>query len=215
MDCFFYIKGWLYIGTEYTPNIKRIGFYGNKIEVIGENLLSGLNQLESVNFGNNPCVNVDATTREQIQDLNKNLHLWCSVTCSADCMDHIDVVQDNVVKVDGNLKVIEGVQSDERDRLNQVQENVVKIDETVRNIEDVQSQEKDRLDQVQENIQEMEIENTRERDRLDGRIDEYAIEIGAINSNIETMEEQIDYLTTIVNSLTVKLPTIIGTKVRV
>lgn len=58
---------------EFTPNLQKISFFNSSIGKIGKDLLNNLNDLESVNFLDMPCVNNFADTPEEIQELNNTL----------------------------------------------------------------------------------------------------------------------------------------------
>jgi hypothetical protein len=100
---------------ENNPNLVQIDFTNNKIQHVGHDLLTGLNDLKLVNFFMNPCINKIAKTPEQIQELINLLPYNCpplesgppitSTTiststeygeCSSGCADRIDMVKDEI-----------------------------------------------------------------------------------------------------------------------
>lgn len=62
----------------YTPEISFIQFGNNQVMKVGKDLLENLNHLTYAGFSNNPCINTNATTPQQIQDLKQQLLVQCS-----------------------------------------------------------------------------------------------------------------------------------------
>lgn len=60
----------------FTPNLQTFGFVYGDLENIGENLLSGLNQLKYVLFVNK-CINFVADTSEKIENLKQIMKVNC------------------------------------------------------------------------------------------------------------------------------------------
>jgi Leucine-rich repeat (LRR) protein len=75
------LEGNLFVNNR---DLQFISFYSNQIEHVGHDLLTGLDNLKTVYFSNNPCINKDATTREAIEELNLQLPISCPPlpTCS-------------------------------------------------------------------------------------------------------------------------------------
>jgi hypothetical protein len=97
------------------PKLIRIGFNNNEIQHVGRDLLTGLKDLKYVDFRVNPCINKEANTPEEIQELNRQLPISCpplvtdppttsttiSTTtefnvCSSGCADQIETVRDEM-----------------------------------------------------------------------------------------------------------------------
>lgn len=62
---------------KYSPKLKFINFENNKLEHIGQNLLTELKELTFANFHTNPCINASASTHEEIEILNDLLPIQC------------------------------------------------------------------------------------------------------------------------------------------
>lgn len=61
----------------YTRKLAIIELYGNQLQHVGDNLLTGLEDLILVNFGSNPCISKAANTKEEIEELNSQLPISC------------------------------------------------------------------------------------------------------------------------------------------
>lgn len=62
----------------HTPNITWIEFHGNRLENVGFGLLDGLNNFTNAHFKSNPCINFNAKTPAEIQELKLMLQKQCS-----------------------------------------------------------------------------------------------------------------------------------------
>lgn len=63
---------------KYTRKLNFIRIFNSQLEHVGEDLLTGLEDLTWVDFRNNPCVKLDARTKEGIEELNSQLPINCS-----------------------------------------------------------------------------------------------------------------------------------------
>lgn len=71
-----YVPGNLFAQT---PDMTLISFVENSINSTGKNLLSNLNKLSEVYFGDNICIDSNATTMEEIPKLIEQLDSDCSI----------------------------------------------------------------------------------------------------------------------------------------
>jgi hypothetical protein len=63
---------------KFNPKLRVIEFFSNNfLSQIGENLLGNLTQLQVVRFKSNRCLNVTASTSQEIRQLNQYLHIQC------------------------------------------------------------------------------------------------------------------------------------------
>lgn len=63
---------------QYTLDLQWVGFFKNKIEHIGHNLLTDLHQLQHIHFGENVCTSLFANSIEEVKELNEKLPILCS-----------------------------------------------------------------------------------------------------------------------------------------
>lgn len=110
---------------QHNPNLKKIYFQNNLLEHVGQDLLTGLSKLDTADFMNNPCINVRATTRAEIQELNHQLPIMCpQPLCSLGCSIRIESLEVEVAeykdKVDELTQVIESYEQ----RLAYVEEQI-------------------------------------------------------------------------------------------
>jgi hypothetical protein len=78
----FYSRGGLFTSIEgdlfqHTKKIQRIDIQVGKLQNVGENILSGLNELTVAWFVAHPCIYYQAATPEQIQELKQKLLVLC------------------------------------------------------------------------------------------------------------------------------------------
>jgi hypothetical protein len=105
---------------ENNPKLVYIDFELNQIKNVGNDLLTGLNDLEEIDFRNNPCINKRAMNPTEIQELNRLLPISCpplvttttakttptttistttdSNVCSSGCFDQIKLVEDKLMQ---------------------------------------------------------------------------------------------------------------------
>lgn len=62
---------------KYSPKIRYIRFHTNFFEHIGQDLLTDLTDLQWVDFGKNPCIDLSASTTVQFEELNTQLPIKC------------------------------------------------------------------------------------------------------------------------------------------
>lgn len=62
---------------QHTRKLRQIDFVSNSLEHVGHDFLTGLTDLEFVNFSWNPCIDASARTPQQIQELNLLLTIQC------------------------------------------------------------------------------------------------------------------------------------------
>lgn len=60
-----------------SPKLHQIGIVANSIKNVGRNLFSNLNELTSVYFDGNPCIDIIAETPEEIENLKTQLITSC------------------------------------------------------------------------------------------------------------------------------------------
>lgn len=61
-------------------DLQFVYFGSNLLEHVERDLLTGLSELKQAVFTGNPCINIEATTTEEIQDLNLQLPIKCPVS---------------------------------------------------------------------------------------------------------------------------------------
>jgi hypothetical protein len=62
---------------QHTKKLQEIEFHDGKLESVGDNLLSGLNELEVANFESNTCISSYAKTPEEMEELKEKLSALC------------------------------------------------------------------------------------------------------------------------------------------
>jgi hypothetical protein len=62
---------------EANPEITHVEFLNNKLKFVGENILSPLKKLIFASFGLNPCINMDAETKDKVPALIEELQNKC------------------------------------------------------------------------------------------------------------------------------------------
>lgn len=62
---------------KYTPNLEWLGFFRNKIEHVGVNLIGNLTRLQHIHLGENVCVDTVANRPDTIVELNQQLPIMC------------------------------------------------------------------------------------------------------------------------------------------
>jgi hypothetical protein len=62
---------------KHNPQIFRISFHGNKLKVIGENVLMSLKKLNNADFSNNICIDKNAENESEILQLIIDLESKC------------------------------------------------------------------------------------------------------------------------------------------
>lgn len=95
---------------QYTRKLQVVWIQINSLQHVGHDLLTGLNDLTMAYFHSNPCINIYATTREAVQQLNLQLPISCpplettttvlttitSGYCSSACSDQIKAAEQKV-----------------------------------------------------------------------------------------------------------------------
>lgn len=96
---------------EHNPNLRYVSFSTNRLTNVGHGLLDNLPLLEQARFIRNPCIDVDANTPEEIEDLKRELVVSCpplttepttteaSEYCSAGCSERIAASQRQIIKL--------------------------------------------------------------------------------------------------------------------
>jgi Leucine-rich repeat (LRR) protein len=64
---------------QHTRKLQSVDFYANELEHVGENLLTGLENLKYASFQNNPCIDIYANTHQKVQELNDQLPIKCAM----------------------------------------------------------------------------------------------------------------------------------------
>ena len=135
-----------------TRRLQFIGFAENLIENSGNDLLTGLNQLITVIFLSNTCINRQATTPQQIAEMRSILPALCppfsattistttssrppiSGECSADCLAIIESIRQKVFNQEQKIENL----SRETANLNQIvavyEERLKELEKQVREI---------------------------------------------------------------------------------
>lgn len=102
---------------KHTPKLQIIFFTFNRIQHVGHDLLTDLNDLTEAYFESNPCISESAQTLEAVQQLNIQLPISCPQipeprVCAAGCLELIESLQRTVAEQSerlANLELILGV----------------------------------------------------------------------------------------------------------
>lgn len=88
---------------QHSSRLRVIYFYNNQIYHVGLGLLTGLTDLTSANFRSNPCIDLWATTPEEMRELKNQLPIRCPplITCPSTCtlLDEFEDVKLEVAKL--------------------------------------------------------------------------------------------------------------------
>lgn len=104
---------------QHNPKIQMLQFYSNTLEHVGHDLFTNLPDLIYADFSRNPCVDVYPTTKEGIQDLNRQLPLLCpfsettlslattstvpTTTASDGCSEECLIAQDTLARLENKI----------------------------------------------------------------------------------------------------------------
>lgn len=89
--------------------LEFVQFYGSQVlRHIGENLLGSLAKLNWAYFDNNYCISRIAITIANVQELNKNLHIYCPEVeqCPSSCSERSDNLEKRVEELERLVREI-------------------------------------------------------------------------------------------------------------
>lgn len=99
---------------KHNPKLQRVYFHSEKIQSVGDGLLSNLNELISVNFESNPCIDTYAATPEQVEEIKSELVTKCpssetseSAEPSAVYLEQIRTLESKILKFAGQNSQLE------------------------------------------------------------------------------------------------------------
>lgn len=90
----------------FTPNLRVVLFLENALQHVGANLLSNLPDLYFASFEKNPCIDITATTVDEVRELNELLPVRCpfevttpsTTTESGDCPEACSAQNSEIIK---------------------------------------------------------------------------------------------------------------------
>lgn len=62
----------------YTRKLRHVSISYSHLQHVGHDLLTGLDDLKFAMFRGHPCIDMDAATKEEIEELNRQLPISCN-----------------------------------------------------------------------------------------------------------------------------------------
>lgn len=106
---------------KHTPDLQWLGFFRNKIEHIGVNLLGNLTGLQHIHLGENPCIDTYANHPDTIIELNQQLPILCP---PYECADRLSLCENQMSDQNETISALLVANQNLQDRIDQLESKI-------------------------------------------------------------------------------------------